>query len=370
MLRLRILLLGLIVASVFFGVVCSSSAQEQQHPANTQYSAPITSKQQPDSPSPGGIERALYAYLTAWRYRFFIEYVGRENILIEEHKEENSAHRTDYESNIGIGDGEEQAMLEVVLGASSKMIKALDQADSRSLKLLADNAQIEQIDNDPELKEFLRQETEIVKETRANLRRDIGEEALSKLDAYVFREFVNREGPVARLQFAFDTAEIEKPTSDRERSQNDSARVRRLYAFSGYFQTMSGQRERSRRSPSAEKEADRALPSCTPDKDREAVREIVVNAGDAIRMTDVRTDADIGQYHKNFGPGPIPRPLPNALVMARYRFWAAVESGVKDLNQQLGITEFEKFNRAVEEIFGSGLWEEAADGTQLAATQP
>lgn len=362
----RLQLLALIA-----GTVVSSSAYGQSAPEAAPQKIPASSAQL-SSQNQTTIEKSIYGIITAWRYRFFIEYVGRENAVIERHNGDDSERvpRTDYESAIGIGDGEEQAILEIVLDASAQMIETWDQMDARTLQLLENHSLIEQIDDDATLKALGRQQMEIVNETRANLMRDIGEKTLKKLDAYVFQEFINRKRPLSLSHTDPDLSEIESTPSDREPGRGPSykAKLRQLYAFADFFEVI-GTSGGSRQTGSTGRNSGGSLPACTPAKDMEAVRRIVRNAHDQMRLVNAREDADIGQYHKNSDPGPIPYPLPSELEMEAGRFWAAVDSGIKNLKRQLGDAEFAKFDHAVDEVFGPGLWKEASSATQLADAQ-
>ena len=362
----RLQLLALIA-----GTVVSSSAYGQSAPAAAPLKIPASSAKL-SSQNQTTIEKSIYGIITAWRYRFFIEYVGRENAVIERHNGDDSERvpRTDYESAIGIGDGEEQAILEIILDANAQMIETWDQMDARTLQLLENHSLIEQIDDDATLKALGRQQMQIVNETRANLMRDIGKKTLKKLDAYVFREFINRKKPLSLSHADPDLSEIESTPSDREpgRGPSHKAKLRQLYTFADFFEVI-GTSGGSRQTGSTGRDSGGSLPACTPAKDMEAVRRIVRNADDQIQLANAREDAAIGRYHKDSDPGPIPHPLPHELEIERCRFWTAVESGIKDLRQQLGDTEFAKFDHAVDEVFGPGLWKQSSDGTQVAVTQ-
>lgn len=364
---LQIFLLALIA-----GTGVTASARGQSAPTPAAQDIPAISAQ-PNSQTSIPIEKALYSLLTKWRYRFFIEFVGRENTPVEKHKGEDNERfrRTDYESLIGVGDGDEQAMIEAVLDASPRMIETFDQIDDRTLALLEDHARIDRIENDPDLTTLLTQQNEIVDETRVHLKREIGAVSLKKLDAFVFREFINREGLRSQSQLGTDFGGFESAASDKDSGSEaiDKVKLRQWYAFAQFFQTTGHMREHVKQQVCGAKDADSSLPACTPTNDRNAVREIVRNADDQIQLANAKEDAAIGRYHKESDPGPIPHPLPHELEIEHGRFWTAVDSGIKDLRRQLGDTEFAKFDQAVDEVFGPGLWKEASDATRLASAQ-
>jgi hypothetical protein len=242
------------------------------------------------------------------------------------------------------------------------MIELYDQADARTLELLDDRSRIEQIEDDSILRALGDQQARIVKETRTNLMREIGAGGLKRLDAYVFRDFINREGPFRRRDDPTEFEAERAPGSDVP----VKAMTRRRYAFAEFFQAAGCIRQRAGRPPSDDKDADRSLPASTPEKDRKVVREIVRKTGDQIQLANAREDAEIGRYHRNSGPGPIPYPLPRELQAERGIFWEVVDSGIDEVKRQLGAEEFVKFDHEVEEVFGPGLWKEAKSGTEVA----
>jgi hypothetical protein len=91
-----------------------------------------------------------------------------------------------------------------------------------------------------------------------------------------------------------------------------------------------------------------------PADKREAVANIVRAAGFQLLETVGRENAAIGVYHRDFGPQPIPRPLPDGLAQSRRQFWAIVTDGITKLKRVLSEEDFNKLEEAAIQIFGGG----------------
>jgi hypothetical protein len=340
------------------GYIQASSAapQRQQNPQ------PATKAL--DTSSVSADESALRRHLVLVRFSFFLEYIGRENFLIQkEMRERNSqqfVERTDYESAIGISYGEEQVMLEIVRDACPKIIENWDQIDAATMKFLEQHGSGENIPDDPELNDLGKKLLTLVEETRANLKHEIGEEFIKKLDAYVLREFINREGPVSLWWHDPNSSEeTAAPLRSREgasasgQMRPDESRLGDMRLFAIFFQASGAADERIRQEAAEGKDVQgNTLPVNTPKDKKQAVLAIVLGAYHQIGENFRQVDAAIGEYHRKFGPQPIPHPLPPGIATLNAKCSAIVNENIAKLRQVLGEEDFKKFAESVNQVFG------------------
>jgi hypothetical protein len=331
-------------------------------PQKQQNAQPAT--QAPDTSSTPADESALYRYLVLVRYSYFLEYKGREKFLIQKEMRERSSQqfveRTDYESAIGIGDGEEQVMLEIVRDASPQVIETWDQIDAATMKFLEQHGSGEGILDDPEVNDLGKKLLTLVEETRANLKHEIGEEFIKKLDAYVFREFINREGPVSLewrdSSFSGENSNRDLPSkegSDLEQTRADRFRLMGTRSYANFIQIAGASFDHDQGNAGDINDAQRStLRVIIPREKWQAVKAIVIDSYRRIREVFRQDDAAIGQYHRKYGPQPIPRPIPPELLESRAKFWAIVEKNITSLKGLLGQEDFKKFDESVKQVFG------------------
>jgi hypothetical protein len=182
--------LVLLAAFVFQALAVGQSAPIQITPAAAQPQR-VAQQASQTSSSAADEEKALRWYLTRTRYRYFVEFVDRENFL------NRAVERTDYNSAIGISDEEERVMSSIVLDSSSKVIYDWDQIDAVTKRFLQAHGTGEKLSDNSEFRALGENLQTLVDELRANLKNELGEEFIKKLDAYVNREFINRRGPVS-----------------------------------------------------------------------------------------------------------------------------------------------------------------------------
>jgi hypothetical protein len=286
------------------------------------------------------------------RYSFFIEFVGRENYLVEKGSQGNGAGsvgRTDYGLKLDISEGQEQVMLSILLESSPRVIGLWDQVDAATLSLIL-SSEVSKIPDDPQLKTFGRELDRLSWETRANLGRELGAEFVRKLDDYVYKVFGSREVPVSSKQ---DESDVWRDSSTQRQIAPDEPGSIGGDSFSLYFQAMFFA-ERSPRQGTAEAQGRTGIDKrlMVPANKKEAVAGIIRAVGYQLLETDGREDAAIGAYHRDFGPQPIPRPLPDGLAQTRRQFWATVTDEIARLKQVLSEEDFNRLNEAVIQIFG------------------
>ncbi|MGB6192936.1 MAG: hypothetical protein WBF42_10740 [Terracidiphilus sp.] len=369
MIRLRFVDLVVVAASVSLGSVISPQiVNAQVAPAAQRVESGQMSARAANSASSNPKEVALYAFQVTTRYRYFIEFVGREDGVIQKQIEDGKPPdaRTDYESAIGIGDGDEAAMLAILVDAAPKMISAFDEIDERCSKLLPELLNnIDAVEHDPDLRALSKEQSEIVKETRASLGRELGARKLKKIDAYVYGEFLDRIGPASQDQPGFNLLDVDRAEYRTANAGADEEKaVLRRYAFSVLFQQYGIQLRRKSAAAKGTEDAPSPLPAYIPKEKEVAVRSIIRGAADQIAMINVQEWADIGKYHKNVDPGPVPHRLPPELAADQRAYWTTTDRGIEDLRRLLGDEVFAKFDRAVTHIFGSGM-AEVADSDAL-----
>jgi hypothetical protein len=129
-----------------------------------------------------------------------------------------------------------------------------------------------------------------------------------------------------------------------------------LHPYSTLFQVMGGLDQADHRIADAMQRASSVvLPLYIPKEHREAVLAIFTSAQLQIRQNMIRENATIGEYFREHGPQPIPRPTPSEFYPVWTAFWANVSSNVIRLKQLLGESEFKKFDESVNQVFGVGL---------------
>jgi hypothetical protein len=312
------------------------------------------------------LEKALYSYTVGLRYRYFIEFVGRENAQTED--ETGSDHqpnigRRDYESAVGIGDGEEQVMFEIALRASPRAIETWDEIDAATLEFLNEHRPIERIAEDPKIAALIKEQYKLVADVRETLERELGKGFLKKLDAYVFREFINRKGPNSerwRGMISPDFADLET------HSKEDTASNQRLLAFAEFFQDSGNILARTyEKTKDNDPGVTAWIVSCTPKEKVATVIETIRQVNHRMQENIARENAMIGVYHRKNGPAPVPE---SEFGDTDREFWRSVDDGIKELKGTLNDADLKKFERAVNDTFGRGLREEASgQGLQLSS---
>jgi hypothetical protein len=194
---------------------------------------------------------------------------------------------------------------------------------------------------------------------RANLKNELGEEFIKKLDAYVNREFINRTGPVS---LSLNKPKLTANASASRHAQPEAPALVGRRAFDLFFQLTGAAVERHQ-DAAAEGKATQAniLPRNTPEDKKQEVFAIVLSAHRQIYENDLQEFAAIGDYHLAHGPQPIPRPLPTEFVALRRKHWAIVDEHIAKLKHLLGEEEFRKFDESVNYVFGKGLNSTATD---------
>lgn len=327
---------------------CSQSAAATTRPCSSQ---PKT--QTSASAENARAEKRLYLGLLENSYGHFLEYAAREESLSQSGERPG---RTDYESAIGIGDGEEETMLEIIADAGPQIIAVWDEIDATTLRLMQERGENAKIGDDPELKALRKKMRELTIDTRVQLKHDTGTEFMKKLDSYVYREFSDRFGPFTLRNFINPDA-VEASSKD----PHDRLWVYALWPYATFFWIAGDSENRA-----AQQQAVRSgttedtLGIYTPRDKLQAV--IAIARGTRARMNSAlaKDDATIGLYHQAHGPGPIPIPTPREFGKIQIEFWSEVEKGVKDLKASVGEEEFAKLDRSVRDVFGQELRQEAS----------
>ena len=342
----------LVAAFVFQALAIGQSVPIQARPAAAQPQSDAQQASQTSSKA-ANEEKALRKYLTRTRYLFFFEFVDRENFLNQ------AVERTDYKSAIGISDTEELVMSSIVLDASPKVIDDWDQIDAVTKKFLQAHGAGEKLYDNPEFKPLDENLRMLVDEIRANLKNELGEEFIHKLDAYVFREFFNRRGPVSLFM---NKPKLTSNEAASRRPQPVPPALAKRRAFELFFEFIGAAVERKQKAD-AEGEAVQtiSLPRRTPEDKKQEVSAIVLGAYRQLYENNLQENSTIGDYHVEHGPQPIPHPLPTGLVELLRKHWAIVDEHTAKLKQLLGEEEFRKFDESVNRVFGVGLNRTAAE---------
>jgi hypothetical protein len=349
-------LLILVVACALQTLAAGQSGYIQAPPAASQRQQNAQpASQAPDPSITQTEERAIYRHLLLVRFSYFLEYGGRENFLIQKETRGRNPQplieKTDYESAIGIGDGEEQVMLEIVHDAGPQIIENWDQIDAATMKFLEQHGSGESIQDDPELKALYRNQLELIQEARASLKKELGAKFLGKFDAYVFREFFDRDGPVSLWRQNPNSSEGN--ASALGQAQPDEFALGDKGSFALFFQASGAVDERIRRAAAEGKDWQvNTLPANTPNDKKQAVHAIVLGAYHQIRDNIEQDYAVIGEYHRADGPQPIPHPLPPGLAMLSTKFWEIVNENRAEVRKVLGEEDFTKFDESVNQVFG------------------
>jgi hypothetical protein len=283
------------------------------------------------------------------RYSFFIEFAGREDLMVQKETQtsnEGSGDRTAYGVRLNISAGQEEEMLSIVLGASSKVIDLWDQNDALCLSLVL-NGQTSEIPGNPRLKPLQKSLLQVSADTRSTLKQRLGAAFIDGLDAYVYREFVNRFGPR-------DGSE-DRPSPSRI-SDSPAGLDGPDWTELGYFSLLFQSIDHLEQQGLATKERSSAKTETLtqlhfPLLKQQMIAEILQEAGHRLLETDGREQAAIGIYHRDFGPQPVPHPLPDNLVRENRAFWAIVEDGVSKLKEALSAQDFNKLESASIQIF-------------------
>jgi hypothetical protein len=298
-------------------------------------------------------ETALRRYLTRSRYCYFIEFVDRENLLNQ------TVERTDYKSAIGISDQEERVMSSIVLDSSSKAIDDWDQMDANTKRFLQAHGASEKLSDRKEFKALSKNLQTLVDEMRANLKNDLGEEFMMKLDAYVYREFINRRGPISH---GLDKSKLTEKVSALRHPQPIAPSLADRRAFELFFELTGAAVERNQEAAAAGKATQAiTLPRGTPEDKNQKVFAIILGAHHQLYENALQEDAAIGDYHLEHGPQPIPYPLPNEFVALARNHWAIVDENIAKLKQLLGEEKFRKLDEYVNQVFGKELTTAATD---------
>jgi hypothetical protein len=317
---------------------------------------------QPTKPVDANAEEYLFRYLTNMRYLYFIEFVGRENDHIQKVTRPGMSpiiERTDYTANIGISDSEEQVMLEIVLQASPQIIDSWDEIDAEVAKVMQQNGDVSSVFETAEVKAQYAKMEAIVVETRNNLKQEIGDEFLKKLDEYVFRDFINRLGPVSRLQRSPSRA-TQTPSQRPElgesavnATQTNAITYADRMALDEYFQIAGASFKKNMQQGSEDKDIqESSVHIYVPADKRQAVIAVVLESKGQIEKNAWVEFAAIGEYHKQSGPQPIPSPLPAEFAALINKHWQIVLDNVAKLKQILGEEEYRKFDKSVNQVFG------------------
>jgi hypothetical protein len=293
--------------------------------------------------NPATEEQRLRSYVTRVRYTYFLEFVGRENYLVKKETTEirsDSTERMDYGLAIDISEGQEEVMMSIVLDASPQIINEWDRVDGISMSLLHTQANSSSA-YEMELKALM----DLAQQTRTNLKRELGAEFIRKLDAYVNREFRNREGPLSLAEL-----------STEQDAHLDGTGTTNIRPYEALFQLMGDLDASGPRGADATKPASTiALQIYIPKDHREAVLAILAAAQLQMDRNRVLGFATIGEYFRAHGPQPIPHPLPSDFFPVRNKYWANVGGNIIQLKRLLGESEFDKFDESVNQVFGVGL---------------
>jgi len=346
---LRILLV-LITVFIFHALAIGQSAQVQSSPLAAQPQK--VAQQTPQTTSSiAGEEKAMRRYLTRTRYRFFVEFVDRENYL------DQAAERIDYKSAIGISDTEERVMSSIILDASSKVIDDWDRSDAVTRKFLEAHAAGEKLSDNTEFKTISEDLGATVDELRDHLKVEIGDEFIKKLDAFVNREFINRLGP---LSHSLNHSKLKVNASMHAQPEAPAMAGKR--AFEMFFELTGAAVERNQEAAALGTAPQTiTLPRSTPEDRNQEVFTIVLGAHRRIYENLLQEHAAIGDYHLVHGPQPIPFPFSNEFVDLTKKHWAIVDENIAKLKQLYGEEGFRKLDEYVNQVFGKGLSSAAKD---------
>ncbi|MGD0682261.1 MAG: hypothetical protein ABR990_09435 [Terracidiphilus sp.] len=349
-LRFLRILLVLITVFVFHDFVLGQSAHIQTPPAAAQPQREAPQASQTSSIA-AGEEKALRRYLTRTHYRYFVEFVDRENYL------DQTAERIDYKSAIGISDTEEQVMSSIILDASSRVIDDWDQSDALTKKFLQARGAGEKLSDNTEFKTVSENLQTLVDELRDHLKDELGEEFINKLDAYVNREFINRRGPVSlRLIRPKPSVYASK------RAQPEAPAIADRRAFELFFELTGAAVERNQEAAAVGKAPQTIpLPRSAPEDKKQEVFAIVLGAHRQLYENALQENAAIGDYHREHGPQPIPFPFPNEFVELGRKHWAIVDENIAKLKQLYGEEMFKRLDEYVNQVFGKELSTTATD---------
>lgn len=347
---LRILLV-LIAAFAFHALAIGQSARIQTPPANAQPQQSEAQQISQISSSAASEEQALRRYLTHTRYRYFVEFVDRENFL------DQTVERIDYKSAIGISDTEEQVMSSIVIDAGSKVIYDWDQIDAVTRKFLQAHGAGEKLSDNTEFKTPSKNLQTNVDEIRDHLEDELGEEFIKKLDAFVNREFINRRGP-ASLRLYKSKLNVNASVH----AQPEAPALAERRAFELFFEITGAAFERNQETVVEGKAPQTPpLPRGIPEDKNQEVFAIVLDAHHHLNENTLQENAAIGDYHMEHGPRPIPFPFPNEFVALGRKHWAIVDENIAKLKQLLGEEKFRKLDEYVNQVFGKGLTAAAID---------
>lgn len=344
--------LVLVAAFVFQALAIGQSAPTQATPAAAQPQRGAQQASQTSSKA-ANEEKALRRYLTRTRYRYFVEFMDRENLLNQ------SVERTDYKSAIGISDEEERVMSSIVLDASSKVINSWDQIDAVSMRFLQAHGVGEKLSNDTEYKTLLENLRTLVDEIRTNLKNELGEEFIKKLDAYVNREFINRTGPVS---LSLNKPKLTANASASRHAQPEAPALAGRFAFDLFFQLTGAAVERHQDAVAEGIDTQaNILPCSTPEDKKQKVFAIVLGAHRQLYENMLQENTAIGDYHLAHGPQPIPYPLPMEFVALFRKHWAIVDDHIAKLKHLLGEKDFKILDEYVNQVFEKELNSAATD---------
>lgn len=346
--------LVLVSALLFHALAIGQSTRIQTPPATAQ--PPREAQQSPQtSSSIAREEKAMRWYLTRTRYRYFVEFVDRENYL------DQAAERIDYKSAIGISDTEERVMSSIILDASSRVIDDWDRSDADTKKFLQSHGAGEKLSDNAEFKTLSEDLGTTVDELRNHLKVELGEEFIKKLDAFVNREFINRRGPVS---LSLNHSKLKVNASVRAHREAPAMAGKR--AFELFFELTGAAIERNQGAALEGKPPQVIiLPRITPEDRNEEVFAIVLGAHRQLIENALQEHAAIGDYHLEHGPPPIPFPFPSEFVALNKKHWAIVDENIAKLKQLYGDERFRKLDEYVNQVFGKGLTAAATDHANM-----
>jgi hypothetical protein len=134
------------------------------------------------------------------------------------------------------------------------------------------------------------------------------------------------------------------------RSFTDAAR---LGAYQIYLQSLSPDSDSARQNPAKENdESIIILPLDIPKEKRNEVFKIAHEANLQYTKNWKEVYAVLGEYHEEFGPGPVVAPYPPDLIRLRQKFQSIITDTIEKLKLSLGDDDFKKFDKSVMDIFG------------------
>ena len=284
-------------------------------------------------------------------YGAFVEDVGHEDDRIKAETQEGKARiigRRDYSSEIGIANGEEQAMLSIVLDTYRRENEAATQSMQGIKELLSQSGAGEkQRLIDREQATITKDRFADLKATWTELKTRLGEESFDKLDAFVY-------GHLQEMRGANDTASHESSPALRQ-SMDDNARVLKLSgwshraypgAYDELIRTIGGV-DSSNRRPTAKHQDSlfNFLPLGVPVEKREAVIVILLDAYHQTRENDKQFAEARDHYRKEHNYQVIPRPLPPEIQAVDDKSMPIVEQCAGRLRQELGDDSFNTFEK-------------------------